>query len=194
MRKILILHFITFISLTAFSQINTQDSLYILSGTVVNGNNNVLLEGTHLTSSKGIGTYTNPQGGFSLNIKCGDTIKISHIGFKTLEYIAPYNTPGQYLIKFKLYADSISLDEIAVFPYPTYKEFKEAFSQMDKQDEQIEIKGVKTYVDKKTTPYTPTVFNPVSFIYDRLFDKQTKLKRKLDKRRKSINESIDISE
>ena len=128
MRKILILIFFTFISLICFSQNNNQDSTYILSGTVVNGENNILLEGAHLTTSKGFGTYTNPQGGFSINIQGGDTIIISHIGFKTLKYVAEHHTSGQYLIKFKLYSDSISLQEIAVFPYPTYKEFKEAFA------------------------------------------------------------------
>ena len=179
-------------SLTVYGQTPSTDSLYILSGTVVNGNNNILLEGAHITTNKGYGTKTNPQGDFSLNIYPNDTVKVSYIGFKNLTYVAPYQKPGQYLIKFKLYADSISLKEVEIFPYPTYKEFKQAFSELDKQDEKVEIYGVKTYQDKVTDKSKPTIFNPASFIYDRLFDKKAKLKRKLDRRRKTTKDAAII--
>ncbi len=179
-------------SLTVYGQTPSTDSLYILSGTVVNGNNNILLEGAHITTNKGYGTKTNPQGDFSLNIYPNDTVKVSYVGFKTLTYVAPYQKPGQYLIKFKLYADSISLKEVEIFPYPTYKEFKQAFSELDKQDEKVEIYGVKTYQDKVTDKSKPTIFNPASFIYDRLFDKKAKLKRKLDRRRKTTKDAAII--
>lgn len=177
------------VTATIFSQTSNKDSLYILSGTVVNGNNNNILEGAHITTSKGYGTKTNPQGDFALNIYSYDTLKISYVGFKTLTYIAPYQKAGQYLIKFKLYVDSISLREVEIFPYPTYKEFKQAFSELDKQDEKIEIYGIKTYQDKVTEKRTPTPFSPASFIYDRLFDKKAKLERKLARRRKKVRES-----
>ncbi|MDF1672459.1 MAG: carboxypeptidase-like regulatory domain-containing protein [Vicingaceae bacterium] len=191
MKKTLFL-LLTVTSLTIFGQTPSTDSLYILSGTVVNGNNNTLLEGAHITTSKGYGTKTNPQGDFSLNIYPRDTIKVSYVGFKTLTYVAPYQKPGQYLIKFKLYADSISLKEVEIFPYPTYKEFKQAFSELNKQDEKVEIYGVKTYQDKVTDKRKPTIFNPASFIYDRLFDKKAKLKRKLARRRRTTKDAAII--
>lgn len=192
MKKTLTLIVLFFISLLSYAQNTAKDSLYILSGTVVNGANNTMLEGAHLKTSKGYGTTTNPQGDFALNIYAGDTITISHIGYKTLTYVAPYRKTGQYLIKFKLYTDSVSLKEVQIFPYPTYQEFKKAFSQMDKQDEKVEIYGVKTYQDKSDTPIKPSIINPASFIYDKLFDKQAKLKRKLERRRQKGRNSAII--
>lgn len=191
MKKILLLLLLG-ITLSTYGQTSNPDSLYILSGTVVDGNSNALLEGAHITTSKGYGTKTNPHGDFALNIYPYDTIKVSYVGFKTLTYIAPYQKPGQYLIKFKLYADSISLKEVEIFPYPTYKEFKQAFSELNKQDEKVEIYGVKTYQDKVTDKSKPTIFNPASFIYDRLFDKKAKLKRKLARRRKTAKDAAII--
>ena len=85
-----------------------------------------------------------------------------------------------------MYKDSIILDEVQIFPYPSYQEFKAAFIALDKQSERVQINGVKTYVDKIKTPYKPSILNPASFIYDRLFDKQAKLKRRLDRYRKTI--------
>lgn len=192
MKKTLLSALLLTITFSLYSQNNSVDSLYILSGTVVDGSNNKLLEGAHLTTSRDYGTNTNPQGEFSINIFPNDTIKISFIGYKTLKYVAPHKKTGHYLIKFKLYQDSISLKEIEIFPYPTYAEFKKAFSEIDKQDEQVKIEGVKTYQDKVTTKKSPSPFSPASFIYDRLFDKQAKLKRKLDRRREKANNSAII--
>lgn len=191
MKKILFL-LITITTFNTYGQSPSTDSLYTLSGTVVDGNNNKLLEGAHITTNTGHGTKTNPHGDFALNISPYDTIQVSYVGYKTLTYITPYQKPGQYLIKFKLYADSISLKEIEIFPYPTYKEFKQAFSELNKQDEKVEIYGVKTYQDKVTDKSKPTIFNPASFIYDRLFDKKAKLERKLAKRRKTVKDASII--
>ncbi len=187
--------FITLILLTPFTLLaQSNDSSYVLIGTVVNGENNSLLMGANIVTSKNFGTKTNELGEFSIHTEKNDTLTISYIGFKTLTYIAPIKKPGKYLIKFKMYKDSIALQEVEVFPYPTYKEFKEAFIAQDKQEEQIKIEGIKTYVDRDVSYKKPSVFSPASFIYDKLFDKKAKTRRKLNRRKDKIEESIIIED
>jgi len=183
----IIILIISFLPIVSSGQ---DTSSYILSGTVVNGLKNIPLEGAHLISSKQIGTKTNIYGEFNLNVLANDTIKISYIGYKPISYITPTKQKGQYLIKFKIYKDSVSLEEIEIFPWPTYKEFKKAFVRMNKEKEKVKMKGVNMYVDKSTEPVSPTVFSPISFIYDKLFDKQAKMRRRLNRRRKTIKTSI----
>ncbi|MBL4594235.1 MAG: carboxypeptidase-like regulatory domain-containing protein [Flavobacteriales bacterium] len=167
-----------------------QDSTsYILSGTVVNGGNNISLVGANLLSSRRIGTKTDKIGNFNITVFPNDTLKISFIGFKSIKYIAPQKKNGKYLIKFKMYKDSISLAEVEIFPWPTYKEFKKAFLAMNKEKERIKMKGINIYVDKSKTAPKPSIMNPASFIYDKLFDKQAKMRRRIARRRKIIKES-----
>ena len=180
----------TFITLLLFLfpiiSIGQTDSSYILTGIIVDGLKNIPLPGTHVFTSSKTGTKTSINGVFTITVFYNDTISISYIGYKKVNYIAPKKSKGKYLTKFKLYKDSIILDEVQIFPYPSYKEFKAAFLALDKQSERVQINGVKTYVDKIRTPYKPSFLNPASFIYDRLFDKQAKLKRRLNRYRKTI--------
>ena len=75
------------------------------------------------------------------------------------------------------------------FAESTYKEFKKAFLAMNKEKERIKMKGINMYVDKSKTAPKPSIMNPASFIYDKLFDKQAKMRRRLARRRKIIKES-----
>mgnify|MGYP001605034515 CR=1 FL=1 len=173
----------------AYNQTVTENS-FILSGTVVSGVNNQPLAGSHLLTNRNMGTKTNELGEFTLIVYPKDTLKISYIGFKTIHYIIPYKESGKYLIKFKLFTDSVALSEIEIFPWPTYEEFKQAFIAMDKQNEAIKMEGVKMYQDKIITPKSHSLLSPASFIYDKLFDKQAKLRRRLEKRRNTIKDSM----
>lgn len=172
----------------------SQESNYIITGTVVNGSTNNILSGANIISSNGIGTTSNDLGEFSITVNMNDTLKISYVGFKTISYVCPEKEHGVYLIKFKLYTDSVSLREVEIFPYPTYKEFKEAFLALDKQDEKVDIKGVKTYQDKITHQAPPSVFSPISFVYDRLFDKKARTKRKIKRRKSTIREGVQVKD
>ena len=184
--------------LNLFSQNDTTQT-YLLKGTVVSGYSNEILIGAHLVVNNNYGAQTNALGEFSVSVKENDSLLISFIGFKTLLFVVPYQNKGNYLTKFKLYIDSVSLAEVEIFPYPTYKEFKDAFLAMDKQDEQIKMAGVKMYQDRiihetLDLPLVAIFSNPVSLIYDRLFDKKSKLKRRLARRKNTIQKATMISD
>jgi hypothetical protein len=197
MKKLIIISFLLLTCKSAIYSQSDTSTTYTLKGTIVNGNTNELLMGANIIINHQRGTKTDENGNFSVKIKKNDSIKISFIGFKTLYYISPFQPKGEYLTKFKLYRDSVSLQQIEIFPWPNYKEFKKAFLTMDKQNEQIKMEGVKMYKDRvihETYDLSPLhIFtNPASFIYDKLFDKKAKLKRKLKRRREIIKkESMD---
>ena len=168
---------------------------YILSGTVVNGVNNAPLTGAHLLSSKGLATKTNEMGSFDITVVENDTLVISYIGFKTLTFIAPKNNAGKYLTKFNLYKDSISLKEVEIFPWPSYDDFKKAFEELNLKDQEIKMTGVKMYKDRNIEPYNYTLQsllkdkNIISFMYDKLLDKEAKLRRRINRRRETIEKA-----
>jgi hypothetical protein len=188
MKKIGLIILLTFSTSIVYNQ-TVVNSSFTLSGAIVNGKNNKPLVGANLLSNRNLGTKTNEIGEFSINIYPNDTIKVSYIGFKTINYIVPYKKDGKYLIKFKMYRDSVSLSEIIIYPWPTYKEFKAAFLAINKQGDKITMEGVKMYTDKNIIPKSPSIMSPASFIYDKLFDKQAKRKRRLKRRRKTIRGS-----
>lgn len=169
---------------------------YILSGTVVNGESNELLSGVHIIKNNHFGTYTNENGVFEINVMFNDTLTISHIGYKPLKFIVPKQTektPTKFLTKFKLFEDSVSLETVEIFPWPSFEDFRDAFKELNLKNEEIKIKGVKLYQDRNIEPYELKFYNiatnPISLIYDRLFDKKAKIKRRIDRRRKTINQS-----
>ena len=183
---------------SAYTQTDSTNS-FTLKGTIVNGDDNTLLIGANILINKSYATNTDNNGEFTIQVNGNDSIIISYIGFKSLLYLIQPHEKGNYLTKLKLYKDSISLKEIEIFPYPTYKEFQEAFLTMDKQDEQIKMAGVKLYQDRIIhETYDMGLLNlftnPISFMYDKLFDKKAKLNRKLERRTNTINKETMISD
>jgi len=174
-------------------QTDTIANSYILGGTVVDGSSNIPLAGAHLTSIRSYSTTSNENGIFNLKVLINDTLKISFVGYKTLYYPIPINIEDKHLTKFKLYKDSVSLQEVEIFPWPTYEDFKKAFEELNLKDKEIKMAGVKMYQDRNVEPYEfkiyHSVINPVSFIYDKLLDKKSKLRRRINRRRKIIDKS-----
>lgn len=190
--KLIVLFIFLFIA-NFFFAFEQTDTNYIISGTVVDGKDNLALIGAHIISSRTIATKTNETGLFELIVYEGDTLTISYIGYKTLTYTVPPNNPGKYLTKFNLLKDSISLQEVEIFPWPSYDDFKKAFEALDFKDQEIKMAGVKMYKDRNVEPFDFNVLhiltNPLSFMYDKLLDKQAKLRRRIDRRRETIEKS-----
>ena len=194
--KIILSFILLFFYQLILAQVKDTSTSYILSGTVVNGETNELLIGTHLITSQHFGTKTDETGVFSLTVFANDTLRVSFVGYKTLYYVVPYQEKGKYLIKFKLYTDSISLKEVEIFPWPSYEEFKKAFAELKSKEPEIKMEGVKMYQDRNIEPWEFSTLsiltNPISFMYDKLLDKKAKQLRRINRSRKTIKESSFI--
>ena len=188
-----IILFLILFTTNLFFAFGQTDTNYIISGTVVDGKSKSLLAGAHLLSSKGVATKTNEIGLFELVVFEGDTLFISYVGYKTLTYIIPQNKSGRYLTKFSLLEDSISLQEVEIFPWPSYDDFKKAFEELNLKDQEIKMAGIKMYKDRNVESWkfsTLHLFtNPLTYIYDKLLDKKAKQRRRVDRRRETIEKA-----
>ncbi|WP_242927921.1 carboxypeptidase-like regulatory domain-containing protein [Pontibacter vulgaris] len=100
------------------------DSLYGVSGVSVYVPN----------TTRGI--QTNQYGFFSLPVLAGDSVVFSALGYKKQYLIIPKNYKSNgYSIIMQMQEEAIELPEVAVFPWPTERDFKQALLNVKLPDE-----------------------------------------------------------
>jgi hypothetical protein len=78
------------------------------------------------------GTISDRNGIFSIITEPQDTIIFSSVGYKTTFFEIPALVINyHYTHDVIMQHDTILLEEVLVFPWPTYEEFKEAFLSLD---------------------------------------------------------------
>lgn len=86
------------------------------------------------------GTMTDYYGYFSFVAKKGDTIIFSSLGYKTSEFFVSDSLKGaHYSLIHSMLRDTIALETVNVFPWPTPDQFKKAFLALDIPDDDLEI-------------------------------------------------------
>lgn len=99
--------------------VTTGDSLYGVPGVTV------------YVPKAGRGTVTNDYGYFSMAVLAGDSVVIRAIGYQHLTVKIPKNYNKQsYSVILELKEDVTVLPEVRIFPYPTEKDFKQAFLKL----------------------------------------------------------------
>ena len=121
-------------------QVAEKRKLVQFSGVVVTGDSlapvpftNVLIKGSYR------GTMGDIFGYFSFVAQTGDTIIFSALGFKRGNYIIPNNlSQSKYSMIHVMHEDTVLLDSVAVYPWPSKEQFKQAFIDLSlPDDEQI---------------------------------------------------------
>jgi len=109
------------------------------SGIVASGDSLYGVPGvTILVPKAGRGTITNDYGYFSLPLLAGDSVVIRAIGYKHLTVKIPRNYNKQsYSVVLELKEDATVLPEVRVFPYPTERDFKQAFLKMKTPEREL---------------------------------------------------------
>ena len=99
------------------------------SGIVASGDSLYGVPGvTVFVPKAGRGTITNDYGYFSLPVLAGDSVVVRAVGYKHLTVKIPGNYNKQsYSVVLELKEDVSVLPEVRVWPYPTEKDFKQAF-------------------------------------------------------------------
>lgn len=133
---ILILSIMGVVSLNA----QEDDSLLQFSGLVLTSDSLIALPSTNVyIKDVGRGTVTNAKGFFSLIAQPGDTIVFSSVGYKRKHYGIPRDLKQKrYSIIQLMTQDTINLDETVVYPWPSPRQFKEAFISLNIPDDQME--------------------------------------------------------
>lgn len=97
------------------------------------------------------GTSSDNTGYFSVFMNPGDTLLFSSIGYQEAAFIMPYNVNAEtYSLVQLMRKETVLLEEVVVFPWPTLKNFERAFlDTMPKQNPSEElIKEVKLELDQ----------------------------------------------
>lgn len=108
-----------------------------LSGLVVSGDSlkpvpfaSVMIKNTRR------GTSTDYYGFFSIAVRELDTLLISSVGYKKSSFVVPDTlTESRYSAIQMLTQDTIHLDEMVIYPWPSRRQFKYAFIHTDIPDD-----------------------------------------------------------
>ena len=86
------------------------------------------------------GTITNLEGFFSFVVEKGDSMVIRSVGYKEKRLLIPSNLEGDsYHVMYALEGDTILLDEVVIYPWPTHQQFRQAFINLEVPDNLQEL-------------------------------------------------------
>ncbi len=122
-------------------QAQDDEHLIQFSGLVLTSDSLIALPYTNVyVKQLGRGTSTNMEGFFSIIVKPGDSIVFSSVGYKTAVYAVPEDLKeSRYSIIQLMTRDTIHLQETVVYPWPSPRQFKEAFLSLNIPDDQYEL-------------------------------------------------------
>ena len=84
---------------------------------------------------------SDPQGMFTIITYPRDTLLVSCVGYKSRKIPVPiisYDDSKHYIKDIIMEEDNIVLSEVVIFPWRTYKEFKDAFMALDLPEDDLQ--------------------------------------------------------
>lgn len=134
------------LSAFSFQEAEAQTSgrkLIKFSGLVVEGDSSNGIPGAHIyVKQANRGTVTNGLGLFSIYVREGDSVRVSFTGFEDFYVVIPRRTNPVYSLLIDMKADTLLLQEIEIFPYPSFEVFKEAVLAME-DDKTVQQKNLE---------------------------------------------------
>ncbi len=113
------------------------------------------------------GTISDNDGIFSIVTEVNDTVLFSTVGYKRRILVIPDTLPKPFLtIDFILHQDTILIDEVEIYPWKSYEEFKEAFLNLrlpedDDERARRNIAIIKAQIILDNSPNAKENFNNV---------------------------------
>lgn len=128
------------ISFTVSSQ-NDSEDLIQFSGVVVSRDSlSPVPFATILVKSTNRGTTSDYYGYFSFVAQKGDTLVFSSIGYRDSEFYVPDSLIGnRYSLIHSMTNDTVELGTVNIFPWPSARQFKDAFLALNIPDDDLEI-------------------------------------------------------
>lgn len=139
-QRLLFLLFVA-VSFGSFGQKTQQDTakLVQLSGVIVSADSLEQMPfATVFDRQTRRGTIGDYYGFFSLVVYPGDTLIFSYYGYKTSSFIVPDTlTDDRYSIIHMMYADTLELPQVNIYPWPSREDFARAFVEMKPYDDAL---------------------------------------------------------
>ena len=156
------------------------------------------IRNTHVISKLGhCGTITNMQGKFIIPAKSVDTLWVSCIGYS--RRLIPVDSTmawGSDTLFIRLRSDTITLREVAVFPFYNYETFKEMLINMPTMETPREIQKTYEDLDDLWMSRAPAgngmltiSASPIQFLYDK-YNKSARRQATLLRNRRMYNEVL----
>lgn len=116
------------LALVQFSGVVVTDSLMPVPFT------NIIIKNTYR------GTMSDVFGYFSFVAQEGDTILFSAVGFQRSQYVVPTDLPeNKYSMIHVMIQDTIMLDSLYVYPWPSREQFRDAFLNLRLPDDDLQL-------------------------------------------------------
>lgn len=140
MKRILLFCFLCILSAGLSAQSEDED-LIQFSGVAVSMDSLAPVPfATILVKGQNRGTTSDYYGYFSFVAKKGDTLVFSSVGYRPSEFYVPDSLSGnRYSLIHSMLRDTIELETVNIYPWPTPEQFKRAFLALDIPDDNIEI-------------------------------------------------------
>ena len=120
-----------------------------LSGTVIDIDTKKPMPYAHVVlPSAGVGTTTDEEGKFSIIVMPADSLVFSFVSHRTIYYKVPAEKIEDYNVYVGMSEQPQMLSPVEVFPYPTERDFKEAF--LKRELESKELKEIKKRLSPET--------------------------------------------
>jgi hypothetical protein len=105
-------------------QVNDRNKLIQVSGIIIDAEKNPVPHVSLISRKLRRGTISELSGIYSIISLPGDTIYLSALGFKRMEFFLPVKTDEQQISRdIVLETDTIKIDGVVILPWKTYEEF-----------------------------------------------------------------------
>jgi len=167
-------------------------------GYVVSADSLRPIRNTHVISKMAhCGTITNMYGKFIIPAKSVDTLWVSCIGYsRRLIPIDSTMAVGRDTLFIRLRSDTITLREVAIFPFYNYETFKEMLITMPSIEMPREIQKLEEDLDELWMSRAPAgngmltiTANPIQYLYDK-YNKSARRQATLLRNRRMYNEVL----
>ncbi len=144
-----ILFLILTISFSAALAQKQDEKVIQFSGVIINQYNEAPVQGVHVYSpTKGYGTTTTIEGFFSLPVAEKDSLIISSIGYQFESFRLPATERDSYTRLIELAPDTIFLEEVKIYPFPTEELLKEGVLSAQAPQEYVDLSRNMAFVNK----------------------------------------------
>ncbi len=168
-----------------------------IEGIILDAKTGQSVDNVHVLRKDGQGITTGKEGMFNISVNGDQFLTITHIGYLNQFIEIPQtDTIDTYYLAVQLHRDTLSLNEVEIFPWPAEDNFKEEFLLLDVPTEVDQRRMIIPGLPQREgppIPPAPTVLNPASFIYN-VVSKEAIKKRRLKRYRKIILENAILDE
>jgi len=173
-KRLYVMAFFMVLSLSVVAQVKTE--AVRLSGIVLDADTRMEVPYASIQiSGTQYGTSSDNSGYFSLFMNPGDTLVFSSIGYQDAAFVMPFQLgSNSYSLIQLMKKDTLLLEEVVVFPWPTLENFEKAFLDTQPKHSEMEhvVEEVKRDLSNQVDATRKTDYYYEQMRYQKLYELQ----------------------